>query len=415
MLGIKISLPIKKICFCKGVFFIAILLIGFLFEGCMPKHSGEKHINIVFRFDDFSAISSTEFELKIIESFRKCSATLTIGVIPFECAINQLDLTPQDIVPLTTIKADVLKNAISDGSVDVALHGYSHQTISTVKRTEFSGLDYQSQLDRLEKGKKFLEDMLDVPIQVFVPPFNQYDLNTLRALEELHFTTISAYKGGEIIRNSKLKFLPATCGLARLKDAVKAARISSQSEPIIVVLFHDYDFKEIDKKYGAINYKDFSDLLTWARSQDDLRLLSISQATEMIQDLGSDRFIADKWIDRISRFLPICMQKEEYTSGYLKSDDLLNIVFKVSFFYFTIFSFGIIVSFTLGFFIFRKITIFLKYGAFGYIVLSIISLIYTFLNLQVIHQGLIASSAFIGCSIGIFICFLYFKKKSLLY
>jgi predicted deacetylase len=412
MPALKVSLPIKKVGFYKGVFFTATFLIGLSLISCMPKHSGEKHINIIFRFDDYSAISSAEFEMKIINALRENNITATFAVIPFECAIDQLDTSRQDLVPLTVAKADILKNSIADGIIEVALHGYSHQTISSKQRTEFSGLDFKSQLDRLSKGKKYLEDMIGIPIQIFVPPFNQYDKNTLLALEELNFTTISAYKGGPIACDSRLTFIPATCSLNKLRDAIKAARNSSDTGPVIVVLFHDYDFHEIDEKFGFISYPEFCDLLCWLKSQEDLRLMSISQATGIINNLNAGRFMSDKWSGRLSHLLPLLLQREEYLSGYMESGDLIKIILKVVVFYLAIISLGIVGSLIIGYFVFPRSAFMMKFGSVIFLAMSIISLIYAIFNLQAVHHGLIASSAFIGGSVGYLYVFYISKKKS---
>ena len=105
MITLLKSLRIIKFCINKVLLVEAISLLLFTFNAFTQKFPGEKHINVVFRFDDYSAISSTEFELKIIEAFRQNNATLTVGVIPFECAINQLDVASQENVPLTSDKS----------------------------------------------------------------------------------------------------------------------------------------------------------------------------------------------------------------------------------------------------------------------------------------------------------------------
>lgn len=257
------------------------------------KHPIEtKRINVVFRFDDYSAYSNTDLELKIIDAFRRHEACLTIGVIPYACAGDIHDPSDQAVIPLSSIKGEILKNGLHDGIVDVALHGYSHQTIGTEQWTEFSGLDYNSQIKRLAKGKKFLEEMIDAPVSTFVPPWNRYDANTLQALEKLEFSTLSAdNKKREVTQACKLNFLPYSCNLFGLRDAVKKSRTSPEPQPVIVVLFHEYDFKEINETRGRITYQEFYGLLNWVTSQEDVRLLSISQATRTIDDLSAKRFL----------------------------------------------------------------------------------------------------------------------------
>lgn len=270
------------------IHFLFLCLI--LFTACSrhPNRHPIKNtqINVVFRFDDYSACSNTDMELKIIDAFRKHDACITMSVIPYVCTDDIHDPSAQKLMPLTSTKGDILKNGIDDGVLDVALHGYSHQTISTKQWTEFSGLDYNSQAERLAKGKNLLEGMIDVPVNTFVPPWNRYDQNTLRALEALGFSTLSAdskKRGGT--ETCKLHFLPYSCNLSEVREAVKASRTSSDPQPVIVVLFHEYDFKEINKKRGRITYSEFFALLNWLKSQNDVRLLSINQATQVIDDL----------------------------------------------------------------------------------------------------------------------------------
>lgn len=263
-----------------------------LLTACTKHPIETKQVNVVFRFDDYSAYSNTDMELRIIDAFRKHEACLTIGVVPYACADDIHDPSAQEVIPLPSIKEDILKNGLHDGIVDVALHGYSHQTISTEQWTEFSGLDYNSQIKRIAKGKKFLEGMIDKPVTTFVPPWNRYDANTLRALETLGFSTLSAdNKRRKVTQACKLNFLPYSCNLYRLRDAVKKSRISSDPQPVIVVLFHEYDFKEINETRGRITYQEFYKLLHWLTSQKDVRLLSISQATQEINDLSAKRFL----------------------------------------------------------------------------------------------------------------------------
>ncbi|MGD9825451.1 DUF2334 domain-containing protein [Desulfobacter sp.] len=285
----------------KTVVLFQRILVTFLFlcmvsfTACNKHPIDNKQVNVVFRLDDYSACSNTDMELRIIDAFRKNEACITLGVIPYVCAGDIHDPSPQDVIPLTSMKGDILKSGFNDGVLDVALHGYSHQTISAEQWTEFSGLDYNRQVKRLANGRKLLESMIDAPISTFVPPWNRYDVNTLRALEALGFSTLSAdNKRGEVTEKCKLNFLPYSSSLSGLRDAVEASRTSSDTQPVIVVLFHEYDFKEIDEKRGSITYQEFYALLNWLKSRKYVRLLSISQATQVITDLSAKRFLMSK-------------------------------------------------------------------------------------------------------------------------
>jgi peptidoglycan/xylan/chitin deacetylase (PgdA/CDA1 family) len=399
--------------FCQRTLFTIFLVCTILSPGCSRKPIEEKQVNVVFRFDDYSARSSTEMELRIIDAFRKNEASITFGVIPFVCAGDAHDPSPQDIVPLTSKKGDILKTGFEDGILDIALHGYSHQTINAKNMMELSSLDYNIQVERLVKGKKLLEGMIDAPVTTFVPPWDQYDLNTLRALEVLGFSTLSAAKNGEATEDSKLNFLPASCDLPRLRDVVKAARSSSDNQPLIVVLFHQYDFREIDEKHGSITIQEFYDLLNWLKSQRDLRLLSISQATKVIKDLSANRFLLTKRNYSLYKFLPSSLW-EESMFLYQESPVLPKTLLKVGGFYLMIVILGTVLSFSIGCLVFPRSAFIMNIGTFGSIVLSAIILVYAFHDLQVHPKGMVVSAGVIGASIGLCICFQYLKRKRIL-
>jgi peptidoglycan/xylan/chitin deacetylase (PgdA/CDA1 family) len=388
-----------------------VLACTVLFTGCNKQPIEEKQVNIVFRFYDYSAHSSTDMELKIIDAFRKNEASITFGVIPFICAGDGHDPSPMDIIPLTSKKGDILKNGLKDGTLDIALHGYSHQTISAEQYTEFSGLDYDSQVERLAKGKELLEGMIDAPVTTFVPPWNRYDLNTLRALEELGFSILSAaISTGPGTEDSKLNFLPATCGLAQLRDAVKAARSSSDTQPVIVVLFHEYDFQEINEKRGSITFQEFCDLLNWLKSQGNIRLLSISQATKLINDLSVNRLLLTKRAYSLHRLLPSLLWDEESRTRYQEPHVLLKTILKVGGFYLTIVGLGTFLSFMIGSLVFRRSAFVMNIGTFASIVLSVIILIYAFHDLQIHRKGMIVSAGVVGVSIGLCVCFRHIRR-----
>ncbi len=266
--------------------------------------SGEKRqINIIFRYDDYSARSTTESERKIIEIFQSNNVSLTFGVIPFVCEDSVHDTKPQVLVPLTDEKIKILNSGFRNGILDIGLHGYSHQRVNNARKTEFSGIDYKTQVEKIAIGKEFLERVAGAPVRIFIPPWNKYDANTLRALEYLGFSTISALMSGVAKLNSKLNFIPQTIsGLSQVRDVVKTAQIISRFENLIVVVFHAYDFEENNRRRGNITFKGFSDLLQWIKSQDNSSILSISQANNIMQDLSVNRFLLNRYYHKWNAF-----------------------------------------------------------------------------------------------------------------
>jgi len=271
---------IKKIVIIFIILLVALILFSIIRTGFVSK---QQKITIVFRYDDYSSASSTQFETKLISTFQKYNIPFTIGIIPYITSedVHSPNPSPQKVIPLSEKKAYILKTAMDSGIVEPALHGYCHQTIRDYQKsggyTEFSGLDYKKQMKKIMEGKKLLEDMLNTKIITFIPPWSTYDTNTLRCLEELNFNCISSSSFGPILKeDSRLKSLPENCSISKLRQTIDSARHSSYPT-IIVVLLHSYTF---DETRGEITYQDFSKLLSWLTSQKDIHVSTIGQLAQ---------------------------------------------------------------------------------------------------------------------------------------
>jgi len=383
----------------------------FFIVGPTRAFAGKK-INVVFRYDDYSARSRTDIELKILDAFRKSKASITFGVIPFVVAGNVHDPLPQKLLPLTPAKCNILKDAFADGTLDIALHGYSHQTTNPQKMTEFSGVDYTNQLERLTKGKQFLETFIGAPVNTFIPPWNSYDSNTLHALEELGFRTVSGDRFGAG-KDSSLNFLPCTCNLNQLRSALRVARSSYDTNPVIVVCFHQFSFRELDNNRGSVDYKEFCDLLSWLCSQKDVRLLSISEATSVIPDLSGGRLLLNKRYLSLTELMPPfpSLLKENKTQ-YIESNGIYLLEILVFLIYcFLLISLGIIFSFIPLCFLFSKHQLFIKIVCFISVAVSVILSIYIYHDLHVSLRGIVVSLCAAGGAIGACTCYIYVNRK----
>lgn len=406
---------------------LIVILLLCVFPIAAQARSGpkEKQIIVVFRFDDYSSRSSTDMEVKLIAAFQKHNISCTFGVIPYVHVGDSHDASPQDVVPLTPTKANILNNAIKTGTLEVALHGYSHQT--NHKRggyTEFSGLAYDSQLERITKGKNLLEEMLDTQITIFIPPWNSYDLNTLRALEKLNFKCISSGRFGDAQESSPLKFLPAICSLLKLRDAVESARRIPEVQPIIVVLFHVFDFLEIDKKRGKLTYPEFVELLSWLTSQKDIHIASINQTTKTINNLSARRFIDYKkfYIKPhslcppflVSKFynIPTGIYSSQSATHNMKPKNMkiMPVVF-VSIFYLATLLLSTAIAFFGGFIIFPRSEIVTSISKYGGPALLVLLSIYALHDSVLGYFGATVITVLLGASIGVWISFLTQKTR----
>lgn len=252
--------------------FILFLTLVFSFSGIGFSKCAKK-INLVFRYDDYSSRSPTELEKKVFQDFARLRFHLTVGIVPYIVSRDEWDPSFQELIPLSEDKIFLLQTFMHSRVVAPALHGYSHQTakkdLSGVG-SEFKGLSYPDQLQRIGKGKKYLEDRLGQNIGIFIPPWNIYDQNTLKVAEKLGVLTFSAGLYSTPDKSSGLNFLPATVDLSDLRSTLEDVARSSCSSCVVVVLFHPYDFREIDEDRGMLSYQQFQGLMEWVSGQKDV-------------------------------------------------------------------------------------------------------------------------------------------------
>ena len=292
------------------------------------REGAAKQISVIFRYDDYSTRSNTEAEQAVIGIFRKHGLPITFGVIPFPSAGRFVDPNPQQLLTLTEEKTRLLVEAMQAGIVEVALHGYSHQSVSgkyDEGLSEFAGADFDTQLSKLKEGKSFLEGIIGRDVDIFIPPYETYDANTLRALEQAGFRCLAAGRYGLETESPGLKLIPSTCLMPWLEATIEAAEQSSEREPLIVVLLHDTDFVEVDARRGWISLPQFDAMMGRLAARDDVSVINHSQAMELIGDRGGDRFAAYKRFNEAFSLLPDFIRPLE-TGVYLsaeKSDSLV--------------------------------------------------------------------------------------------
>jgi hypothetical protein len=359
-----------------------------------------KIVNIVFRLDDFSAVSSTDIERRIIGLFREHRAAVTLGVIPFVCAQDIADPSRQSPLPLPADKVEILRAGVEDGTIDVALHGYSHQTAGVSAKTEFAGLVYGDQLEKLARGKAALEKASGSPVRIFIPPWNSYDLNTIQALDQLQINIISAGWNGAAAPQTSLRFLPATTDIMHLFDAVAAARRSPDTQPLIVALFHLYDFTEVGMDRGRITFHEFTDVLNWIEQQQDIQVLSIGQAVDSIEDLRVNRFLAIEAWRAVQTVTPLFLREKTPILLYHETGICWKALRKLIGFYALLAMAFVICAGSIGFLYFAASNA-ARLIAASWFLISGITIVYAFLGLKVSPGSIVSAARVIGDSLGL--------------
>ncbi len=77
---------------------------------------------------------------------------------------------------------EILKQ-LSNSTVEIAMHGITHQTKNTIRKTEIVGLNHKNLEKRLQKGLEKLQ-IEGFETELFIPPFNSFDLYSMESLRK---------------------------------------------------------------------------------------------------------------------------------------------------------------------------------------------------------------------------------------
>ena len=164
---------------------------------------------IIVRMDDICPTMDYERFKRFSDMFDR------LGVSPL------LGLVPDNKDPKLDVQGeidgywDIIKSKIEKGW-DVSMHGVYHDSVGKSKglisgkigKTEFAGVPYEKQIETLSYGKKTLE-LHGIEVDTFMPPYHSYDINTLKALNELDFKYISDGRSKSPYVLEGIKHVPA--------------------------------------------------------------------------------------------------------------------------------------------------------------------------------------------------------------
>ena len=144
----------------------------------------------IIRFDDINPKMNWARFNKLKSIINRHNIKSILGVVP-NCKDKAISEYPECINYLNDLQKMKLEGDI------IAQHGYTHIADSNnkgffgnKKKSEFAGLDYQTQYERINNGKKILvENKLWQPI--FMAPYHTFDITTVKVLKKLDFQLIT--------------------------------------------------------------------------------------------------------------------------------------------------------------------------------------------------------------------------------
>lgn len=124
------------------------------FSNCEDRIVDKNINNVILRLDDIQLFTWGGVTETMIEDTLERDIPLSLGVIPMSINRNP------ELVSLIKL---------NECNVEIVLHGWNHRE----DVPEFSGIDEDTALDKLVRGKEYLEDLFDTKIVTFVPPQNE--------------------------------------------------------------------------------------------------------------------------------------------------------------------------------------------------------------------------------------------------
>ncbi len=251
---------------------------------------------VAFRLDDYSERSDLALYERVFQIFESRGLCCTVSVVPFVFSVDALDPRPQALLPLGEDKCSFLREHIKKGTVEPALHGYSHQTnlAKPGAYSEFLGLPPGEQERRLTEATKLIRQKLDQNVRIFCPPWNSYDAATLDIIEKLDYSVLTAARGHVAPAASKLRFVPC---IADLHDALAltdtALRIRAREDLFVPVLFHLYDLSESGDRRATSSLAELEQLVDALRAQPGVVFSTVGRIAEHYPGLTALAYSAD--------------------------------------------------------------------------------------------------------------------------
>jgi peptidoglycan/xylan/chitin deacetylase (PgdA/CDA1 family) len=136
---------------------------------------------VIFAMDDIADHGGVKVQLATMDYFISKN-------LPFTASIIARDLANANSSNLDVFHK--VEEGVNKGLFEIAIHGYRHVNHSLLTREE--------QLNDFSKAKGKLEYLFGKSADIFIPPFNDFNLYTIEALSDLNITLFSTSPDSEL-------------------------------------------------------------------------------------------------------------------------------------------------------------------------------------------------------------------------
>lgn len=284
-------------------------------------------VYVILRNDDPCALSNAAHESRILECFERYGIPQVLAVTP--CVVDD----PHDH-RLTTYHpleehpqlVELLKEYQAKGLVEIAQHGFTHQTnalrpsrVLDVKSyrgidrlwlpdepahpegySEFNGLPVEVQRDKVARGRQYLEALFGVAPETFVFPWNTLNRPCLEVLRECGFRYVPC--GTDEPAVPELQLIGACSWMQPLEEFREYlnAVLSFGQPALLQVAYHSWMLTDAD-------ILKLENVLRFIAQEPYITCLTPRQIPQVIPDAHefvARRLYTTQLAAEISRFLP---------------------------------------------------------------------------------------------------------------
>jgi peptidoglycan/xylan/chitin deacetylase (PgdA/CDA1 family) len=127
---------------------------------------------VIFAMDDMGDYGSNNIQLAVMDYFTSKNMPFTPSIV-----VDRIG-NPPDLRVTEKIKEGINKELF-----EIAIHGYRHVNHSQLTKEE--------QETDLIKAEEKLADLFEKRAYIFIPPFNNFNADTIEALSELNISVLS--------------------------------------------------------------------------------------------------------------------------------------------------------------------------------------------------------------------------------
>jgi len=250
---------------------------------------------VVFRYDDLAAdapsVRETDKQRQAVwdaeramdELFASRGFPYVVGIIPNATAPFYID----------TAKVSMVTQALNAGRLQVALHGFTHtnHASANARASEFNR-DFSQQLADINAGLSLLRESVHLDrITTFIPPFNDWNESTARALVSAGFQILSADRYRHSSTVDSLTVVPFTAQLWDLETLVNNRSLPTNS--VVVVILHPPQIADIQSYDGRFfGLPRLKSLLAKIGTMQDIHVVTFDQLVKENSELSAARYAA---------------------------------------------------------------------------------------------------------------------------